>query len=420
MTTPFYDFPKQSAASWKNKIEKDLKGKPYENLIFQSEDGFSISPDQFQRPNQQTSAFRKTTFWKKGTLVVGDNPSILRALQNGMDTLLIDETQVELDALLKNVQTEIVTLYFNASKKNINTLKTALLQRIPIEQEGGILICPQNDQDASLLIELTKSFSHYPNWKTISINGNDWRMQGATPAQELAICISMAVGCLDDLSNHNIDIGTIFSKFHFTLGVGSDYFMEMAKIRAFRLLWKRIQEAFECATYQPAIVAAIPCSYYFSNRETDNNILRLSTMLMSGILGGADEAYSIPYTNCDVGNQEHRISRNIQHILQEESYLNEIDDPASGAYYIEQLTHELAKKAWELFQEIEANGGTPYLTSPTFRKQIEVAKNQRIVEYENGDRVLLAENKYFPPTELETPSAHFNSIANQIQPKPTA
>jgi methylmalonyl-CoA mutase len=140
----------------------------------------------------------------------------------------------------------------------------------------------------------------------------------------------------------------------FSIPVGKSYFLEIAKIRAFRLLWLNILKAWDVPLDYPVTEARFQAESYTD--ELYSNMIRATTMAMSAVLGGADRLTVVPY---DAGREEQaaypqafgrRIARNVQHLLKMESSFSEIPDPAAGSYYIEKLTQQLAERAWSAFQ----------------------------------------------------------------------
>jgi len=174
----------------------------------------------------------------------------------------------------------------------------------------------------------------------LSVSTIELNEQGATAVQELAFALGQGADLL------------AAAKPVVTLGfaIGSNHFMEIAKLRAARLLWAQVSAAFGCSGTDIRIHA---CTAGLNNDQRDPylNLLRVTTEALSAIFGGCD---SLSITPC--GFDPH-LAENVHHILQEESHLDKVSDPAAGSYYVEALTDELARAAWKLFQDIEAAGG---------------------------------------------------------------
>ena len=146
-----------------------------------------------------------------------------------------------------------------------------------------------------------------------------------------------------------------------TFGVGSNYFMEIAKLRAARMLWARLAEQYKPADPSSLKIPIHACSGMWNKSVYDPyvNVLRLTTECMSASIGGANSITILPFNNTykTADDFSQRIARNIQIILKEESYLDKVVDPSAGSYYIESLTDELAQMAWNDFKKIEEVGG---------------------------------------------------------------
>lgn len=172
--------------------------------------------------------------------------------------------------------------------------------------------------------------------------------------------MSTAVYYINQLVDRDIDASEIFNKIQFTFGISTNYFMEIAKLRAAKILLTSIASEYSVDTQNIEInIGAKNSSYYKTNLDPYVNLLRSTTETFSAILGGVNNITTNTFdeTIRTPDNFSRRIARNTQTILREESHLDQVIDPAGGSYYIESLTEELAVKAWDLFKEIEDNGG---------------------------------------------------------------
>lgn len=220
---------------------------------------------------------------------------------------------------------------------------------------------------------------------TIEVNGAQYLNAGANTCTELAFTLAHA--------NEYLNAGA--TDFIFNIAVGSDYFFEIAKLRALRKLWGTLANEYNIDA--PAI---IHCETALNNKtiyDYNNNILRTSTEAMAAVVGSCDALYVYPYDVLFKQPNEFssRIARNIQLILKHESHLDKVMDAAHGSYYIESLSQQIAEKSWELFQNIEAKGGwiacfNSGFLQDTIAKQAEAT--QQLVD--NGNRVVLGVNKY--------------------------
>jgi methylmalonyl-CoA mutase len=201
---------------------------------------------------------------------------------------------------------------------------------------------------------------HAPLLKTIGVGGLPYHNAGADAVRELAYILASGVEYIDRLLERGIVIDDIAGQMRFTLGIGPFYFMEIAKFRAARMLWAKIIET--CGGSRQAQKMTIHARTSFYNQTKYDpyvNMLRTTTEAFSAVAAGVDSLHTNPFNEVSVSSDEfsRRVARNTQVILLEECHLDRSMDPAGGSYYVERLTHEVCRKAWEKFREIEAMGG---------------------------------------------------------------
>lgn len=199
-----------------------------------------------------------------------------------------------------------------------------------------------------------------PNVRILSIDGSVYEAAGASSVQELGFVLSTAIGYIQGLLAQGFHIDKIAPLFQVTLSLGSNLFMEIAKIRAFRLVWAEMIQAFGGNTNSRKIwIHGKTASFNKSMYDTYVNVLRTSTEGFAGVIGGIDSleinCFDSLIRNADEFSR--RMARNQQIILKEEAHFAKVVDPAGGCYYIETLSNEMAKLAWQLMQELEGNGG---------------------------------------------------------------
>jgi methylmalonyl-CoA mutase len=211
----------------------------------------------------------------------------------------------------------------------------------------------------------------------------------------------------DKLTDLGLKPEHIFQNVSFSVAVGGNYFMEIAKLRALRLLWANILNAYQVAE-MPCNIHTRTATWNKSTLDVYNNLLRVTTEAMSAVIGGADSLTVTTYDEVlnnsaeDIMHEQaifaRRIARNLPILLKEEAHLDKVTDASHGAYYIEHLTAQLAQKAWALFQNIEAEGG--FIS--TFEQgliqaeieQIATLKRQRFAEKKE---ILVGVNRYENP-----------------------
>ncbi len=199
-----------------------------------------------------------------------------------------------------------------------------------------------------------------PQVRTIGVDAGPWLEAGASTTQELAFAVATGLANLRAMKDRGIKPEVAAAKMRFSFSVGSQFFTEIAKFRAFRLLWSRILSAYGAETAAASTaVHARTAGIDKTLHDAHVNMLRTTTEALSAVLGGCDSLHIAPYDEVTGATDEfsRRIARNVHTLLAEEFSFTETADPAGGSWYIEKLTDELARKAWALFQEIEAKGG---------------------------------------------------------------
>ncbi|MGE5702175.1 MAG: methylmalonyl-CoA mutase family protein [Clostridia bacterium] len=201
---------------------------------------------------------------------------------------------------------------------------------------------------------------HMPYLQTILVQGNPYHDGGASAVEELAFAIATGVEYVQQLGERGISVDDAATRMHFSFSIGSNFFMEIAKLRAARMMWAKVIAAFggsEAA--QQMAIHARTSAWTKTVHDPYVNMLRSAAESFAGVLGGADSLHVSPFDEAirPADSFSRRIARNTQLILQNEAHLTKVVDPAGGSWYIEALTDALAASAWELFQQTEAKGG---------------------------------------------------------------
>ena len=249
------------------------------------------------------------------------------------------------------------------------------------------------------IIEYTAQ--HMPRFNSISISGYHMQEAGATAVQELAFTIADGLEYVRHALERGLDIDRFAGRLSFFFAIGMNFFMEVAKLRAARLLWHRVISQFDPKDPRSAMLRTHCQTSGVSLTEQDpyNNVVRTAVEAMAAVLGGTqslhtnsfDEALGLP-TDFSA-----RIARNTQLILAEETGIPKVVDPLAGSYYIEALTAELASEAWKLIEAVEALGGmTKAVASGMPKLRIEESAARRQARIDRGDEVIVGVNKYEP------------------------
>jgi methylmalonyl-CoA mutase len=241
--------------------------------------------------------------------------------------------------------------------------------------------------------------THMPKFNSISISGYHMQEAGATAVQELAFTLADGLDYVRAALVRGLDIDAFAGRLSFFFAIGMDFFMEVAKLRAARLLWSRIMRRFEPKKPGSLMLRTHCQTSGVSLTEQDpyNNIVRTTVEAMAAVLGGTqslhtnsfDEAIALP-TEFSA-----RIARNTQLVLAEETGITRVVDPLGGSYYVEALTDALAHHAWELIEEVEALGGmTKAVESGMPKLRIEEAAARKQARIDRGEEAIVGVNKY--------------------------
>lgn len=237
-----------------------------------------------------------------------------------------------------------------------------------------------------------------PNLRIVSANGLVYHNAGATAVQELAYTLSAAINHLDALIDRGIDINTAAKYFRFSFGIGTNYFMEIAKLRAARYLWAKIVESYGGdENAQKMLIHGRSSIFYQTVYDPYVNMLRTTTEAFSAVIGGVDSLHSSCF-NESIGLPDEfarRIARNVQILLNEESNLSKIIDPAGGSYYIEKLTDEVANLTLKMVQDIDDKGGiVKFIESGELQSSINAILEERKKDLAKRKTVLVGTNQY--------------------------
>lgn len=200
-----------------------------------------------------------------------------------------------------------------------------------------------------------------PGWRAIEARGAPFHEAGADDAQELAALLAAGVAYLRAMDEAGLPPGDAVAQIGWSVALGSDPFSQLAKLRAARELWCRLQRALGIAESRPLALHAESSRRGLTRYDRWVNILRGTSQAAAALLGGADEISVAPF-DAALGGESgaaQRLAWNTLHVLELESALAAVDDPAAGAWYVESLTDDLARRAWDEMRRIESEGGSP-------------------------------------------------------------
>lgn len=407
----FTDFDPVSAKAFKQKIQFDLKGNSYnDTLLWNSNEGIDIKP----------------FYHKDDASVFPEVPGMPSSWYIGEDIFILDP-KVAATTANTAIEAGVETLYFIAEAPfNCKTFFDAITTKeIPIHFRVRFLdenFCNQLIQEAKdrtiyLNIDLIHNLAEDGNWfhnlkedhrildallqkerNTLSIDIDLYQNAGANMVQQLAYGLAHANEYLQHIETQKVSLPSLT----FQVAIGSNYFFEIAKLRALRQLVAVLSQEYAFAKALKIHIIARPSHRNKTIYDYNTNMLRTTTEVMSAVLGGADTVINMPYdyiyhkTN-DFGQ---RISRNQLIILKKESYFDAVSNPADGTYYIEAITKQLAEKALLLFKNIEQKGGfLKQLKEGTIQRKIKESASKEQTQFENQEKILLGTNKHPNPND---------------------
>ncbi|HMK06375.1 MAG TPA: methylmalonyl-CoA mutase subunit beta [Flavobacterium sp.] len=403
----FRQFDPVSSKQWKQQIQFELKGADYnETLVWTSPEDIKVKP--FYHNDESAGVFpintKATEFKICQNIFVHDlDKSIFRAndsISRGAESLrfTIEDQKTDVKKLLESVALDNVTVYFELLFLSVDFIKVinafakeksvAIYCNIdPVGQlakEGNWFSTPEKDnfETLNLLSNECKNVS------LISIDSSLYQNAGANIVQQVAYSLAHANEYFNRV--HDINQPIVFQ-----VSVGTNYFFEIAKLRALRLLFSLIAKEYNHTLDCHVLVS--PTKRNKTLYDYNVNLLRTTTECMSAIIGGADAIANLPYDALYHKDNEFgdRIARNQLLILKHESYFDKVNNPADGSYYIENLTNQIAEKALSLFKDIEANGGfLKQLNDGIIKRKIQESADKEQDLFDSGKEVLLGTNKY--------------------------
>jgi len=438
----FGTFPPVTTEEWEALILKDLKGADYDRkLVWKTMEGFNVKP--YYRaedlnnleylkvfpgdfPFVRSGRKKENNWFIRQDMVANNiekaNKKALDILMKGIDSLgfeldnSCEPKQDEIEKLMENIYAQMVEVNFICGPKApaVFNIYLALakkynrdLQKIhgsvdfdPIAQlilKGNFYNSEEADFDACRqLIEKSK---HVPHFRTLAVDASVFKNSGSSIVEELAFGLACGNEYLTRLTEKGVSIDDLAPNLKFKFGVGSNYFMEIAKIRAARLLWANIVNVYSPsnAEYTRAYIHSVTSDWNKTMYDPHANLLRTTTEAMSAIIGGTNSLTVRPYNAMYELPTDftERIARNQQLLLREESHFDKIVDPSSGSYYIENLTNSIAEEAWKLFIEVDEMGGFIEAFKKGFvQDKINETARKRDMAIATRKEILLGTNQY--------------------------
>lgn len=437
----FSNFRAVSKKDWLARLSEDLKDKPYTDLQWKTYEGFSLEPYYTRAElfnldylkdlhNSQLAATSSGSGsprqWVNNQYIKvrnekDANSMALEALNSGADGIYFDVSKLQglkLDVLLKDILLNHCSVSFlagsEADKLLSDYLRYAKEQGVQAEELHGIFnFDPVGEIAENGLIDsdhfssfsaITEKTGRLPHFYGITINTATFHDSGASAVQEIAFGLNIAVAYLHHLTETGMSVTDAVGNLCISTSVGTSYFMELAKLRAFRWLFAKIVHSYGLSTYQPGdlYIHARADKWSSSLLDPHTNMLRLTTQAMSAILGGCN-ALTIPAFDQNFSEPSgfsRRISRNISTILKEEAYFDKVADAAAGSYYIETITDSLITAAWSLFLQVEEKGGFSRAFEKGFiQEEVRRVREQKLRDIKLRKQKLVGVNAYARPDE---------------------
>ena len=397
----FTEFTAPTTQEWLDKIQVDLKGADFQKrLVWRTNEGFNVQPfyrredlANLKTPDALPGEFpfvrgnkKDSNVWYVRQNIVADDPKAANAkaldiLNKGIDSLgfhipgrMVSQETVE--TLLNDILCDIVEVNFSTCPRHaleLAEILVAYFEKKGYAKEkvvGSIEWDPMQKmvmkgKDVTPVLEfgpkLVEALKDYPNFRCVAVSTDALNNAGAYIVQELGYALAWGNEYMQQLTDAGIDADLAASSIKFNMGVSENYFMELAKFRAARLLWAQIVKQYEPKSDDSCkmIVNATTSKYNQTLFDSYVNLLRSQTEAMSAALGGIHSMVVTPFDAPYEAPTDfsERIARNQQLLLKEESHFGQIVDPGAGSYYIEHLTDALATEAWKLFLKVEEEGG---------------------------------------------------------------
>ena len=458
----FSTFPPVTKAEWEERIMADLKGADYQKkLVWKTSEGFDVKPYYRDEDTQGIGTLNvlpgefpfvrgnntRSNDWEIRQDIETDDETEANRLAvdaikrgaTGIGMVAADlETEQDVENLLKGINPAEVAIHFGAAPSYPELLRNvaafAKAHKLPVEKmkgsfdfdpisylllNGDFWKSEKSDLgQVATMIKLGKE--NLPAMKMVNVNGHYFNSAGATIAEELGFSLASGNEYLAQATAAGLSVDDAAQRMMFSFGIGSNYFMEIARLRAARMLWAKIVEQ-----YKPASDASMQM-YIHSTTSAWNktlfdpyvNLLRSTTEAMSAVIGGTQSLSILPFDTFykDPDEFSTRLARNQQIILKEEVYLDKVVDPSAGSYYIENLTQLIAEAAWKVFLQVEEKGGMVEAVKAGFVQEIiEKSAAQRLEDIANRRLIQLGTNQYPNLNEEMLGQIHFAEEDEELE-----
>ncbi len=442
----FAEFEAATSEDWLEAARVSLRGRSLESLVSSTYEGIDIEPlvgadavdgahldslpGQFPfRRGATATGYRERPWLIAQDIDIADpaqfNAALREALANGQTAITISgalqlKTPSDLRRALADIDLGRYPLFVDGGRAPAiyRLLSAALSEEALSRLSGCVGVDPlavlartgRMPADASerLAAHVATIAESSPQLGSVNLSTAPYHAAGANAVQELALTLATAAAYLRTLCERGLAPDLAATKLQVELCIGENFFMEVAKFRAVKLLWAQMTRAFGAGPAgQRLRLRARNGLRNKARRDPYVNLLRLTTEALAAVIGGVDCLTIAPFAEALGGTDafSRRLSRNLQLILQEEVELTQVIDPAGGAWHIERLTDELARRAWAQFQSIEAAGGMiAALEAGLIQAEIAAIAERRRIDLASGAAILVGVNRYVNAGELAPPN----------------
>jgi len=433
----FDQFPGISYEEWRAKVEADLKGADFnKKLVWRTNEGFNVQPiyraediadlkltDSLPGEFPYVRGTRTENDWLTRQEIIAETPAeanakALEVLTKGVTSLgfhVAEPTKETVASLLKGIDLAKVEVNFTSCQKKALDLAKVLVEYLKENNatetfHGSIDYNPlrralrhgAGNVPADMIATakaIIETIADVKGLRVLSVNSDMLSNAGSFIYQELGCALAWGADWMTALTEAGLTASQVACRIKFNMGVSSNFFMELAKFRAARMLWAQIVAQYkpECPCAAKMVCHASTSKFNQTIYDAHVNLLRSQTESMSAALAGVDSItttpFDTPYKTPDDFSE--RIARNQQFLLKEESHLDKVIDPAGGSYYVETLTASIANEAWKLFLAIEDKGGFfKEVNDGAVQAAVNESCEKRHTDVARRKEVLLGTNQY--------------------------
>jgi methylmalonyl-CoA mutase len=423
----FQEFEDSDKKIWLDRVQRDRKGKDYNDLLWAVSDKLVMEP-YYDRGefndlvcNDLLLVGKASSEWLNQAFIDATSYEITclqiqEAISGGADALWIKMgdarwNDAELTELAVEISKAAIPVVFeNASQYSGHLAAmttdrtcstTVVYDPLSVWMQGRISLSECYQQLHSLAGSLPSRKKDRP----IMVGGHAFHNAGGDPVQELAFTTSLLVHYLDWFTEQNLPVDQVLDSLFFCVSVGPDYLTELSKLRALRLLHKKVCDAYGVTSKSPFIHARTS-AFYETRMSPDSNFIRTTIEGMAAVAGGCDALTIVPHRS-DISREKTfraRVTRNISLIMREEALLGKVADPAAGSYFLDKFTQELVACAWDLFLAVENKGGLVAAFEQNYiQDELSRSWARKLEAYQNG-RVVVGVNEFVDREEMKVVS----------------